>query len=649
MVSHGAASIALVHHANQYVITNGYANREGLDAVVGGFGSANGYLKILELHKRYQIPLNLHVSGTLLEALLWHRPDVLFALRELRQGGLLELIGSSYGQNIMRFFSDAHNMRQLRELLALYGQHLEVDPRTVMVFWLPERVWDTEKLAKVLSDPWLPNGGYRYVLIDDRLLYPSGNGCPSRSDYDRAEGWHVENFGAYEIFQGRGLIALPIARTLRQTIPPDADRLDKIHALLGWLSCASLEAGPDLLGVYADDLEKASGVGGWDPRGPGRYEALLQWISATPWVRSVRLTDWARQARLAGVKPIEVGTYVEMSRDFGAGEGYGNWYFAPGWDPYRSYFQLSEAKLDAVTAGRADPVLIELGWKHLLASAWQTAWHTPLSGVHGNPSADGRPSPWIRAIASHSRSAGVIAEAAYWMSHKDKEAHAYAYDIDNDGVEELVLTNDRLFAVLSPKDGGRLVYLFSVHGTAGRMVVGNPCDDWNWLEELNAYMDVPRNHPGALADVGFEHDRYKATVLTANGQRVEAELQNHQCESPGRGLVKRIVLSYGSNALRVSYTLPDRLPGADIEFGLSPDYLSLLRSGRGLLREYTDAGARGWSAGGVTVWIKPEPGDHLRWTKPYQEEFGHGRSMRLTSTKGGFSLWVGVDVESPQV
>src|SRR5688572_29640692 len=108
MGSHGAASIALVHHANQYVITNGYANREGLDAVVGGFGSANGYLKILELHKRYQIPLNLHVSGTLLEALLWHRPDVLFALRELRQGGLLELIGSSYGQNIMRFFSDAH-------------------------------------------------------------------------------------------------------------------------------------------------------------------------------------------------------------------------------------------------------------------------------------------------------------------------------------------------------------------------------------------------------------------------------------------------------------------------------------------------------------------------------------------------------------
>jgi hypothetical protein len=75
MLVRRTVSIALVHHANQYIITNGYQNREGLDELVGTFGSNNGYLKILELHKTYRIPMNLHLSSTLIEALLWQRPD----------------------------------------------------------------------------------------------------------------------------------------------------------------------------------------------------------------------------------------------------------------------------------------------------------------------------------------------------------------------------------------------------------------------------------------------------------------------------------------------------------------------------------------------------------------------------------------------
>ena len=45
------------------------------------------------------------------------------------------------------------------------------------------------------------------------------------------------------------------------------------------------------------------------------------------------------------------------------------------------------------------------------------------------------------------------------------------------------------------------------------MVVGNPCDDWNFLEDLNRFMEVPRNHPGAFADVGFENDEYACEIL----------------------------------------------------------------------------------------------------------------------------------------
>ena len=293
----------------------------------------------------------------------------------------------------------------------------------------------------------------------------------------------------------------------------------------------------------------------------------------------------------------------------------------------------------------ADPALIELAEKQLLASNWETAWHTPLAGAHGDPAGQGGPSAWVRALASHSRHAAVIAEAAFWMNHKDGEAHAYLYDIDGDGEEELILKNGKLFAVFTPRWGGRLVYLFSVDGPQGSMCIGNPCDDWNWMEELNKYMDAPRNHPGALADVGFEHDPCDPTVLLANGQAAHARLQNNCVGGAGYGLAKDVILSSSANnLLTVEYTLPESLPHLSVEFGFSPDYLNLLRHGRSSLKPYHAPGARGWRVGDTTIWMKPENGGHIVWAKPYQEEFGHGCVIRLSSSARRFSLSIGIEM-----
>ena len=51
-------------------------------------------------------------------------------------------------------------------------------------------------------------------------------------------------------------------------------------------------------------------------------------------------------------------------------------------------------------------------------------------------------------------------------------------------------------------------------------MVGNPTDDWNRQESLHRYMDQPANHPGALADVGFVHDRYDASTPEIPGGAV---------------------------------------------------------------------------------------------------------------------------------
>ena len=70
------------------------------------------------------------------------------------------------------------------------------------------------------------------------------------------------------------------------------------------------------------------------------------------------------------------------------------------------------------------------------------------------------------------------------------------------------------------------------------MVVGNPCDDWNWQEELNKFMRVPANHPGALTDLDFEDDQYEATPDSVDGVEVSVRLTNVEHASLACGMQK---------------------------------------------------------------------------------------------------------------
>jgi hypothetical protein len=608
------ASLALVHHANQYLITEGYDNREGLGTVLDGLS------RVMRLHRRTSIPLNLHISGTLLEAAAWHRPEFLEEVRALVAAGLAELVGSSYGQNIMRFFGADYNRRQLNEELSLYEQHLGVDPRDVKAFWPPERVWDTRRMAPVLRDATLRNDGYRYVILDDRVLLP----CRAREDFDR-DGWSPDVYRVYEMEGGLGLLAFPIATRLRRTIPPrhSSDWTVVRAELEGLLVHAAEEQSDDFVAVYADDMEKIAGL--WGSEAPAKYAELLEWLTANrKWIEPVRLSAWAQSHQRAGRRPVETGTFEELAREFDAGEGYEKWYLAADWAPYRAFFDWSEKRVHELAAEGCDEALLELAEKHLLVSNWETAWHTPPDGPHGDPSQNGHASPWARALTSHSRHAAVIAEAARWMRHKDGMAHAELRDIDNDGDAELIFKNSALFAVIAPRWGARLVALFHVGGERGAMVIGNPCDDWNWMEELNRFMDVPRNHPGAFADDGFEHEAFETGRLPQPGSAVAVALES------AHGLSKEYRLE--GSRIGVTYTLPDGVESLAVEFGLSPDYLRLLRDGRRALTESID----GCAAGGVAVAVKPEPG--LDWETPRQEVIGHASIRRVAARRRRFTI-----------
>src|SRR2546429_2678204 len=129
-VQREVAALAVVHHANQYMVTDGYDNRVGISGIVGTSSSQTGLLRVLKLHERYRVPFSLHISGTLLESLAWHSPAFLSEINRLAGLGLMELIGGTYAQNMMRFFSTEHNLRQINEELLLY-ENLRSEERRV--------------------------------------------------------------------------------------------------------------------------------------------------------------------------------------------------------------------------------------------------------------------------------------------------------------------------------------------------------------------------------------------------------------------------------------------------------------------------------------------------------------------------------------
>jgi starch synthase len=594
-----------------------------------------GMLGVLAMHAAHKVPLNLHISGTLLEAVAWHCPSFIPKLRGYLDTELIEVVGSSYGQNIMRFFGPDYNRRQLNEELYLYQTLLGVDPSKVKTFWPPERVWETRAMAPVLRDAALFNEGYRYVILDDRTLLSQRDRSLPRALFDKGTHWTPDVYRAHEIENGMGLIALPIATRLRRSIPPKQDEdwrcvRRELEALL--VHTAAIEEG-NLLALYADDMEKVIGV--WGADGPPRYAEFLEWVASSAWIKPVRLTDWARANPPAGRRKVETGTFAELAQEFEAGEGYEKWFHSEQWAPYREHFEWTECRVREAKSAGGDPALIELAEKQLLVSNWETAWHTPATGAHGDPTDSGKPSPWARALTSHCRHAAVTAEAARWKSERDGLAHVEIRDADHDGEPDLVFKNDGLFAFLSKRWGGRVVMLYTIDGPRGAMVVGNPCDDWNFLEDLNCFMETPRNHPGAFADVGFENDEYACKVVS-EGERACVQLTNIQRESAARGLIKTYTFDAASPALNVHYQLPPTLDGLSVECGLSPDYLTLLRCGSNVVEPVGALTSRGFAAGSVSVVMEVAP--EIAWEKPLQEWVGHGRTLRVGAQQREFSL-----------
>jgi thiamine kinase-like enzyme len=154
-------------------------------------------------------------------------------------------------------------------------------------------------------------------------------------------------------------------------------------------------------------------------------------------------------------------------------------------------------------------------------------------------------------------------------------------------------------------------------------------------------MDCPRNHPGALADVGYEHNRYDPIITVAEGSKVSFTLRNVETGSSLFGMEKRVELTEDASHLAVNYNAPTHLWRISTEVCLSPDYYRMLRYGKKGIALFNGPSWRGWSNGSARAWLRINPQESTIWDKPYLNECGHGLTLRVTSFAHEFNLVLG--------
>ncbi len=561
---------AFVHHGNQgltytevfYGSPNGQSGLEG-----------SGFDEVLQVHEATSIPGNFHMSGTLMPAAEWHNPEFNDWLKSLASQGIVSMMTSALGQHIMPFTNNIMNDWSVGVECDMVDYRYNYEPRTA---WIPERVWlspgsyPDAGVVDWLGDNWQQHGVWGVVLDDG----PHLNGYDNRKI-------HWMNNGS-----GIDLRVIPINNTFVGNMHYNATAAKNQIAGIGQYNIC----------VYGTDWEVAAEMNEHDGTFfLDNYESVLWYCYDNfPGVNVWKLEDAMMNSDFNGTgAEITPGTYGLLGGENGYGGSNNSWYI--NWastashsdfhEPKWNYgYVWSDAYNNIITA--PDNNLAQLAWYILMINLHETGWHT-----------DGEIADWEHRYSAHIKNANVYAEASRWADGQFSAGPAaYNNDIDHDGVDEIIIHNDKIFAVFE-SIGGKINWLFykNIQGEA-YSVVGS--DMAYWAETDGDYNESSNNHVAALSDVypNLQNSIYEIDILQSSGDTVRVNFSQS-------GVSKTIELTSEVNYLGVYYDFFDG--SGYIKSGWSPGLMDLIWSGKDhIQRIWGDNGSycgQRNSASGATV------------------------------------------------
>ncbi len=551
-------NVAFVQHLNQgLTYTTVFRGERGENAVNDGDPNNpdDGADELLAAHDYYNLPVNWHQAGTLISAAEWHDKGFNDWLTGGVTAGRYEMITSAYGQHMMPFLRDEINGKAVHLENSMISYRYGFTPR---VAWVPERVWcenpDNDgngvtasgNVIDWIGDDFADNGIWA-VILDDYIH------C----------GYNNNAFNDHHIYTYGGIKVLPI----------DNNFVGDVNWNWGNAWNRILSSTSDEIIIYGNDAEIAAEVsqGAGNPDALNNYIHILQQCSAFSGTVSVwKLTDVLQDPGFTTqALTLQSGTYGLLGGLDGYGGGNNYWYGdwaaytgaanLDGHVPKWNYGQQWNNVLNKLLTAPANN-LSEMAWYILVTNLHETGWHD-----------NGEISGWQNHYSNHIRSANPHTEAARWAGGLYvNPTGAYLSDIDDDGVEELVMYNDRLLAVFDTI-GGKLQWLFCKGADYNYSVVSN--DNAYWVDTDGDYNET--NHVATLSDVSVggsdkEHELYGLSVVAGSGNTVTVKLTHP-------AVTKTVSLTLGQPYLDVVYKAPGQR--VYVKNGFSPDLRDMTWNG----------------------------------------------------------------------
>jgi len=410
------------------------------------------YLPFVEqLEKHPGVHLGLHYSGPLLTWLEEHRPEYFVRLKNLVQGGQVELVGGGFYEPILVSIPQEDQHEQIMRLASYLEKHFGRLPSGA---WLAERVWEPQ-LPSVLAE-----ANVAYTLVDD-IHFLSAGFEPE------------ELFGPY-IAEDRGKTVwlYPGQKALRYLIP-----FGKVEEVITYLRDASSRF-PGGVAAMGDDMEK---FGVW----PGTYKHCYTdgWLNEfftaleknSDWLKVTAPGEYLVSNAPLGRADLPTASYTEMMewvlptrvrqryhavlKEFSARPEVLSFFRGGSWRGFfRKYPEsnLLHKKMLRVSARIAAVPSQHIGTKAhedllqardllLRAQCNDAYWHGIFGGIYAPHL---RTDPWRNLIRAE-----AIADR---QTHGALAARVELLDYDADGAAELLFTGLDYQALLKPSDGGTI-------------------------------------------------------------------------------------------------------------------------------------------------------------------------------------------------
>ncbi|MGL4400129.1 MAG: hypothetical protein ACRCXD_09700, partial [Luteolibacter sp.] len=597
-----------------------------------------GYYRPLDVHQAFSAPLAMHVTPTLASSIQWAKVDPLSPrqyrdgpalnarLRQLAQGGVINLLGSTFADHITGYFPQDFNSANVA-LADDFLTHFYAATHSSSVFWNPERVTDANTLSQIQAL------GFGYTFIDQMRHVQKWFGRNSSLGDD-----------GYRINQVNGVKCFVIndqASTYR------FQNTDKGVALsLRDLLHRKARSGTqDQVIVLFSQWEDFSNKNNADA-----YDRNIRWIASRPWLQLVTPDQIASGAVDLSLPPDDVGdAWGSVSRGTSGGllkvahdyvdhateENYDHWYNGLGGREeglrdkrfnIRPGVQLAVGK-EFGTLGFGTGVVGE-AWAQVSAlpvgnlgalargaagaAVFQTAFHNQTgsnlskysTGAYIYPDTTSQTlAGFAKVSQAQFRHVAVFNRVQLWSAAAIAGTYNGASltetaDVDLDGEGEYLLFNDRIFAVFE-RIGGRMTGAWVRDPATNEIhqAIGNPLGYAGSEDETEGGTNITGGMVGAYRTSGFKDwfasGAPDALAYVNDLYTVTASGSGLTFTSSDGMIAKSISLAAGASSLSAAYTLGAGVGPLYVRFGLSPNLNDLLLNGQSNLTPLVNNQATG--------------------------------------------------------